>query len=110
MNIARKNITVTRDDIIHGKPRDPFRCPVSRACEEQFRGHPVAVYWTYMHVGRWYGKLPDEARNFVIRYDTAPKFMRYFMRPFTFSVEFMEWPSNKPTPLDDTTEPVYQSA
>jgi hypothetical protein len=94
--IARKTIEVTRDDIRNGIPYNSFNCPIARAVQRQFPNHPTRVFVTYMTLGGLRGELPEEAIDFIGRFDNKLfKWERWLMRPFTFSVEFEATPIDK---------------
>lgn len=85
--MTRKTITVTREDIWNGKPKDAHGCAIAVSLRRQFPGRLITVYNTRVEVGRYAALMPEKGVDFTFWFD-AHKWLRYFARPFTFSLEF----------------------
>lgn len=105
--MTRKTISVTREDICKGVPRNEHACPIATCLRRLFPDRLITVYHTYCEVGRYRAYLPPKAVDFAFFVDQHP-FLRYFCKPFTFSLEFSDSVRRKPG-VDFYEDPYYNS-
>lgn len=105
--IARKTIRVTRENIWHGSPRDSENCPIALQLKELFPNYRIVVDGITAHVGQYYCKLPKVAQDFTESIDLHP-YLRFFKKPFEFSLEFHRHPFADVIEDDKYTDSYYK--
>lgn len=84
-------ISVTQDDITHGRCMDCYNCPVARAIQRHLRKDCTAQVGggDYLIRSPWFilarGMLPSEARQFILRFDMA--LQQHQAAPIEFPLE-----------------------
>ncbi len=85
--LARKNVRLTRHDIVRGIPRNAHKCAVARALDRQFVAKRIDVQLDYVSIDGWFITLPQRVHKLIVGIDEHP-WTRFFRLPFTFTLEF----------------------